>query len=84
MARNKKNQHCPASPLEHVVNALSEYFSKRGGHGIQGEVVAIFEPHIENDEVKRYCIETFGDALFDMVDRVHQFKKRKQENSHAA
>lgn len=84
MAKNKKSPHLPTSPLECVTLALKEYFEKRDGHGIQGEVIAIFEPHIEDDEVKQYCINTFGEALFDMVDRVHQFKKRKQENNHAA
>lgn len=84
MAKRKKGFPVPTSTLDHVKHTLQEYFEKRSGHGIQGEVIAIFEPYIEDDEVKQYCIETFGETLFDMVERVHQFKKRKEEKNHAA
>ncbi|TDA65792.1 hypothetical protein E0765_04740 [Sulfuricurvum sp. IAE1] len=62
----------PKRPLGHVILALEDYFGSRGGHGIAGEVAAIFEPHIEDREVKEYCEHEFGVSVLSMAQILHK------------
>ncbi len=43
MAKRPTKKLTPKCPLGHVVLALEDYFGPRGGHGVVGEVAAIFD-----------------------------------------
>lgn len=62
----------PKRPLGHVILALEDYFGSRGGHGIAGEVAAIFEPHIEDKEVKEYCEQEYGVSVMSIAQILHK------------
>lgn len=72
MTASKKPKRIPTCPLGHVVLALEDYFDRRCGHGVAGEVAAVFEPYIDDAEVVKYCEEEYGLSVLNMAQILHK------------